>query len=159
MLRLKVIQKPQGFTLIEVLVAILVASAFIGAVMQVMVSAIALKVAARQRSDITNWIQEDLEFVRYQASTIAQNPSKCNPPDSKDGYAAQLKAIINTKTPSPRTFYNREFQMTRVAEYTTSRNPNRVLNLDYTVTPVGSSNNFMQLRAEVIPDEAFKCSY
>lgn len=161
-MNMKVVHKPQGFTLIEVLVAILVSSAFIGVVMQLMVSAIALKVTARQRSEIINWIQEDLEAVRYQAGIVPQDNTKCNSPSPyTNGYAAALQTVIGGANPTlpTRTFYNRPFQMTRVSSYTTSSNPNKILNLDYEVTPVVTSPNFtpIKLRAEVMPDAAFKC--
>lgn len=159
---IKVREQQQGFTLIEVLVAILVITGFIGVVMQVMVSAIAFQVVARQRSEITNWIQEDLEAVRYQASIVPQDNTKCNPPNSANGYAASLQTIVGGANPTlpTRVFYNRTFQMTRQAAYTTSSNPNKILNLDYTVIPVDTSSDFtpISLRAEVVPDAALKCA-
>lgn len=70
MFKLKSPQQEQGFTLIEVLVAILITSVFIGVAMQAMVMAAVFKVRARQFAEATTWIQEDLENVRREANNL-----------------------------------------------------------------------------------------
>lgn len=68
MFKPKLPQQNQGFTLVEVLVAILIASLFVTVAMEAMVLAAVFKARARQYTEATNWIQEDLENVKSQAA-------------------------------------------------------------------------------------------
>lgn len=70
MFKPKLPKKEQGFTLIEVLIAILIATIFITVAMQMMVIAAVFKVKAQENAEATNWIQEDLENVKYQAGRL-----------------------------------------------------------------------------------------
>lgn len=73
MLSLKKRLKPaeQGFTLVEVLVAILITTLFVGVAMQTMVFAAIFKAKAQEYTEATTWIQEDLEQnVKYQADSL-----------------------------------------------------------------------------------------
>lgn len=61
----------QGFSLVEVLVAILITTFFVSVAMQAIVVAAIFKVKAQEYAEATTWIKEDLEStVSYQASTI-----------------------------------------------------------------------------------------
>jgi len=66
-----------GFTLLEVMVAIMVLSMFISIAMAGLSLSMLLKVRARISTEATNWIQQDLEVVRSQAArlnyTLASN--------------------------------------------------------------------------------------
>lgn len=75
MFKPKLLKKEQGFTLIEVLVAILIATIFVTVTMQMMVIATVFKAKAQENAEATNWIQADLENVRYQAGNL-QFPSR-----------------------------------------------------------------------------------
>lgn len=66
----KLLQQEQGFTLVEVLVAILVSTVFITVSLQAVVLSAVLKARAKQSSAATTWIQEDLENVRHRASQL-----------------------------------------------------------------------------------------
>jgi len=70
MLKPKLPQQDQGFTLVEVLVAILITTLFVAVAMQSMVIAAIFKAKAQEYSEATTWIQEDLENVKYQASQL-----------------------------------------------------------------------------------------
>lgn len=70
MLKPKLPKQEQGFTLVEVLVAILMTTLFVGVAMQSMVIAAIFKARAQEYSEATTWIQEDLENVKYQASQL-----------------------------------------------------------------------------------------
>lgn len=70
MFKKKLLQQEQGFTLIEVLVSILITTMFVAVAMQLMVIAVLFKTRAKQHSEVTNWIQEDLENVKYQAAKL-----------------------------------------------------------------------------------------
>lgn len=88
MFKPKLPQQEQGFTLIEVLVAILITTVFVATTMQAMVIAAVFKARAKQYSEATNWIQEDLESVRQQATVL--------------GYTT-LSAIPTTNATTPPT--------------------------------------------------------
>lgn len=61
----------QGFTLVEVLVAIVIATIFIGVAMQMTVFAAIFKIKAQEYAEATTWIQEDLENqVKYEADRL-----------------------------------------------------------------------------------------
>ena len=70
MFKPKIPKQEQGFTLIEVLVAILIATIFVTVTMQAMVIAAIFKIKAQEYSEATNWIQEDVENVKFQASQL-----------------------------------------------------------------------------------------
>lgn len=67
--RIKFFQQEQGFTLVEILVAILITTLFISAAMQSIVIAAVFRVRAQEYIEATTWIQEDLENVKNQGST------------------------------------------------------------------------------------------
>ncbi len=61
----------QGFTLVEVLVAIVIATIFIGVAMQMTVFAAIFKIKAQEYAEATTWIQEDLDNeVKYKADKL-----------------------------------------------------------------------------------------
>lgn len=63
-------QQEQGFTLVEVLVAILLTVIFTVVAMQAIVVATVFKVRAKQFAEATIWIQEDLEAVKRQSALL-----------------------------------------------------------------------------------------
>jgi prepilin-type N-terminal cleavage/methylation domain-containing protein len=69
-LRKKLPHQDQGFTLVEVLVAILITTVFVAVAMQAVVIAAVFKARAKQFSEATNWIQEDVESVRQRATIV-----------------------------------------------------------------------------------------
>lgn len=60
----------QGFTLVEVLVAIMLMTVFVAVAMQTMVLAAVFKARAREFAEATTWIQADLEDVNYKAANF-----------------------------------------------------------------------------------------
>jgi prepilin-type N-terminal cleavage/methylation domain-containing protein len=65
----KGLDSASGFTLIEVLVGMLIATIFVAVTMQSMVLGSLFKARARQYSEGVTWIQQDLEQLKYQAAT------------------------------------------------------------------------------------------
>lgn len=63
-------QEEQGFTLVEVLVAILIITLFVTISMEAMVVAALMKARARQYAEATTWIQQDLENLKQQAAIL-----------------------------------------------------------------------------------------
>ncbi len=78
MLKQKLLHQEQGFTLVEVLVAILIATLFVSAAMQTMVIAAIFKAKAQEYAEATTWIQEDLENIRYQAANFQYTSLSAN---------------------------------------------------------------------------------
>ncbi|MBW4641190.1 MAG: type II secretion system GspH family protein [Gloeocapsa sp. UFS-A4-WI-NPMV-4B04] len=93
MLKPKLPQQNEGFTLVEVLVAILITTIFVAVTMQSMVLAAVFKARARQFSEATTWIQEDLENVKSQATL--QSTTLSNELDATPGsYEVTDTAIV-----------------------------------------------------------------
>ncbi len=67
MFKPKLPQQDQGFLLVEVLAALLIASMFITIAMQIMAIAALLKARAQEYTEAISWIREDLEKVKYEA--------------------------------------------------------------------------------------------
>ena len=60
----------RGFTLVEVLVALLISTVFVATAMQAIVIAALFKVRAQQYAEATIWIQKDLESVKLQSAQL-----------------------------------------------------------------------------------------
>lgn len=78
MLKPKLPKQEQGFTLVEVLVAILITTLFVSVAMQSMVIAAIFKARAQEFSEATTWIQEDLENIKYQAANFQYTSLSAN---------------------------------------------------------------------------------
>jgi prepilin-type N-terminal cleavage/methylation domain-containing protein len=147
----------QGFTLVEVLVGILLISAFLGTAMQAIVSATAFKVKAQELSEATVWIQEDQELVRYQASRIAADVPRCSALSPSTGYAQALKEQLSSSIPTKYSALGkRPYTIDRVSTPVNAQ-PYHVLSLNYAVTRQGESAPIAQIHSEVIPDAFLSC--
>jgi len=62
------LKKDKGLTLVEVLVGILILSAFAIAALQALAIATQMKVSAERKSRANNWIQENIEEAKFWAS-------------------------------------------------------------------------------------------
>lgn len=120
MFKPKLPQQEQGFTLVEVLVAILITTLFVSIAMQAVVIAAVFKARARQFTEATNWIQKDLETVRQQTAILGSTTLSATPTansllvSSSTGFQAGnslqigtisniLYTISNTYTPGSTT--------------------------------------------------------
>jgi prepilin-type N-terminal cleavage/methylation domain-containing protein len=70
MLKLKLSNPEQGFTLIEVLAAILITTVFVATTMQMLAIAAVYKARAKQNSEAIALIQQDLESVKSRAAIL-----------------------------------------------------------------------------------------
>lgn len=162
MFKLKSSQQEQGFTLVEVLVAIFIAIAFTAVALQLMISAAVFKARARQYAEATTLIQENLESVRYRASEYEKSASpyslKCNATSAADGLAAGLLGDIGgTPYTASKTILGKEFTLTRTGDYASSFDPYKVLKVNYTVAPTDGGSAVAKMNSEVIPNAAFQC--
>lgn len=157
----------RGFTLIEVLVAMIVAAVFVSMTMQAIVTSAAFRVVATQYDEAVSWIQEDLETVVNQAAqyemTTQPYSSRCLATLSSDGFAAGFLNDSVTglggasTTIGPRALGGKYYTLTRTANYTSSSDPYRLLNITYQVTEQGGSKPIATVNTEVIPHAVFKC--
>ena len=95
-----------GFITLEVLVSILIASAFLAVAMQSLVYAMAIKVQAQEKQRANQLISDDLETANELANRSSFNvPVNCNPANFNGGYAnglwETLKDIDNDGTDDP----------------------------------------------------------
>jgi hypothetical protein len=103
-------QAAQGFTMVEVVVAILLTLIFTAISMQAIVMGTAVKVHGDEIADATLWIQEDLEDITNKANTgidydgtkYTTNPTsnQCNPGSDPvtsppKGYAEVLRGLTS----------------------------------------------------------------
>lgn len=163
----------QGFTLTEVLVAILITTVFVATAMQAVVIAAIMRVRAKEFSEASAWIQENLENVKYQASQLDYDSgtgsynadtARCTATTSDSGYGDKLRDAVtgsdqsgsnNVDVPKNSTT-GKQFRLRRTTN-PSSNSPHSVLQITYTVTPTTGGDSVANLYTEVIPDVAFKC--
>jgi hypothetical protein len=166
-----------GFTLSEVLVAILLTTTFVSVAMQGMVIAMLLKAKALQVSEANRWVQADIEQMRSQIA-ISQLPfgtqrPRCRPLSADLGFADLVRDRLAGGDVTGSADYNlaalvatsqtgKTFQITRTLSI--PANPEnldaKILGIQYTVTPTTGGNleqPILHLYTEVIPDAAFQC--
>lgn len=142
MFKPKLSQQEEGFTLIEVLVAILITTLFIAVSMQAMVFAAIFKTRAQEFTQATTWIQEDLEDVKYQASQYPEDPAKCNVNSVNNGYADGFRDSL-PQGPTNGTYSNSSSKTFRTNKLFVNRR---------TTTPVDTSPyNLLQISYDVLP--------
>lgn len=113
MFKPKLLRQDQGFTLVEVLVSILIATVFTATALQAMVIATISKARARQYAEATTWIQQNLENTKSQATitnlahenddastaTVNEKTQRCGTSATSssvsNGYAAALQARLS----------------------------------------------------------------
>jgi len=156
-----------GFTLIEVMVAMVVAAVFVSMTMQAIVTSAAFRVVATQYDEAVSWIQEDLEMVVNQAAQyeISTQPysSRCLATLSSEGLAAgflndNVAGLGGTAAVvGPRALGGKRYTLRRTANYASSSDPFRLLNVTYQVTAQGENKPIAVVNTEVIPHAVFKC--
>ena len=167
-----------GFTLSEVIVAILLTTTFVAVALQGMVVAMLLKSKSLQLAEANRWIQADLEQIRSQL-TLTQIPltphqSRCHPTTADRGFAdlvrdnlagsnitgtadSQLPPLIATSQTG------KTFQIARTLRIPSSpeNSEAKLLGIEYTVTPTNGATSLersiLHFYTEVIPDAAFQC--
>jgi prepilin-type N-terminal cleavage/methylation domain-containing protein len=158
----------QGFSLVEVMVAIMIAMIFLSITLQVLVSATVFRMRADQFDGSVNWIQEDLETVigkagRYEMGAVPYSAKCAATLNPADGLAA---GFINDATLGlggisasfgPKRIGDKSLVLTRTAAYITSADPLRLVQLTYTVTPQGGGDVVASMKTEVLPYAVLRC--
>jgi prepilin-type N-terminal cleavage/methylation domain-containing protein len=157
-----------GFSLVEVLVALLITTIFIAITMQMFVSAAFFRSKSDQYNQSFNWIQADYEEVFTKASEYENDvepaSALCSATIPDNGLAASFLADATrglggaTGTLGPKTFAGKSFMLTRTASYANSSNPYKLLKLNYVVTPTDGSPAIANINTEVVIYAGFKCS-
>ena len=160
----------------EILVSIFVLSGFFLGALQASVYATLIRVQAQDKQEMTNWIQQDVEQIRYQAF-ILDNPNPT--PEGNFGslptvssgdacdisqYGKRLEELIDETylATSTVTIDNKSYDVTRT--YTSTDN---ILQITYNVyygnthpryKGVGADNTVSGLSTEVLPNASLACS-
>ena len=161
-------RSPQkGFSIIEVLVALMVAMIFITVTLQMFVAAAFFRSKGDQYNQSFNWIQEDYEMAFNRASAFEANvePASafCAATTPANGLAANFLSDTarglggTTVNIGPRTFGGKSFLLTRTGDYTSAENPYKLLKLTYTVTPTDGGAAVASINTEVAIYAGFKC--
>ncbi len=156
--------RDRGFTVVEVLVGMMLSLIFVTITMQIFVTAAYLRAQSTQYNDAYNWVQEDFE----QVMSLAQNyqlgaspyPAQCEAETPDTGLAASFLNDVmegESMTSGPRDFGGRSFMLTRTGDYNTSTSPDRLLNVNYSIVPVGGGETFFTLQTKVLIYAALKC--
>ena len=166
-----------GFTLSEVLVAILLTTTFVAVAMQGMVVAMLLKAKALHVSEANRWVQADIEQMRSQIA-ISQLPfatqrPRCRPLSADLGFADLVRDRLAGGDVTGVADYNlaalvatsqtgKIFQITRTLSIpaTPENLDAKILGIQYTATPTTGGNleqPILHLYTEVIPDAALQC--
>jgi type II secretory pathway pseudopilin PulG len=106
---LKLSSSESGFSLLEVIIAILTITAFLTGTLQLMAVDALYKVRSERQAQANFWIQEDFEDVKYLASALDVKSEPANPNVSADvctninqGYATALRReLTDTPVPNP----------------------------------------------------------
>jgi type II secretory pathway pseudopilin PulG len=165
----------EGFSMIEVLVGILMILSFTLISAQSMVTATAIRVRAQEKSETSNWIQQNLESVKIVAnqinydsasrvypisSAIADHAARCTAASSGAGYAQALKTMLDTETTQSLSsgIGSRPYTLTRTTAVDTTA-PFNVLEVTYNVyrgtTTTGEP--ISTLYTEVVPGASLAC--
>ncbi len=165
-----------GFTLSEVLVAIILTTTFVAVAMQGMVVAMLLKSKALHVAEANRWIQADLEQIRAQIAInlpIGTHRPRCHPASADLGFADLIRDNLAGGNVTGIADYNltpllatsqtsKTFQIARTLSIpaATENSNAKILGIQYTVTPTTGGNleqPILHLYTEVIPDAAFQC--
>jgi Tfp pilus assembly protein PilV len=159
-----------GFTLSEVLVAIILTATFVAVAMQ-------LKSKALQIAEANRWVQADLEQIRSQLtlSQIPLNPNRlrCHPTSADLGFADLVRDNLaggnvtgignyNLSTSIATSQTGKTFQIARTLSIpaTPENSKAKILGIQYTVTPSNGGSleqPILHFYTEVMPDAALQC--
>jgi Tfp pilus assembly protein PilV len=152
-----------GFSLTEVLVAMLIAFFFVLGSMQALVLATAFRVKAQEKQRANQLIQEDIEQINLAARDLALDHSKCGATTYNNGYAKNLWDNL-PGIPSDKQLLDDEgktYRLSRQADTTNSASPHKVLKINYEVKEWDGSalvgNAIATDYIEVIPNAAVQC--
>jgi hypothetical protein len=166
-----------GFSLSEVLVAILITTIFVAVALQGMVVAVLLKSKALYLAEANRWVQADVEQIRSQV-TLSQLPlgvngARCYPASADAGFADLVRDNLAggnvtgtadySLTPTLQTSQTgKTFQIARTLSIPSApeNTAAKILGIEYTITPMTGVNleqPILHFYTEVMPDAALQC--
>jgi type II secretory pathway pseudopilin PulG len=166
-----------GFTLSEVLVAILITTTFVAVAMQGMVVAMLINSKALQAAEANRWVQADLEQMRSQITLnhlpMGTQRARCHPLSADLGFADLVRdnlaggnvtgvADYSLATLVATSQTGKTFQVARTLSIpaTPENTKSKFLGIQYTVTPTNGGNleqPILHFYTEVMPDAALQC--
>jgi uncharacterized membrane protein YciS (DUF1049 family) len=166
-----------GFTLSEVIIAILLTTTFVAVAMQGMVVAMLLKSKALHISEANRWVQADITSIRSQLtldrSPLGPNHTLCHPLTADLGFADLVRDNLAGVNVSGVADYplaplvatsmtGKTFQIARTVSIpqTLENSQAKVLGINYTVSPSNGANleqSIFHFYTEVMPDAALQC--
>jgi type II secretory pathway pseudopilin PulG len=147
-------KQQEGFTLIETVMASMVSLLFLSLGANLVLAANIQKIVAQRNITMSNFIQSDLEVIKYQANLLALDNTKCNPGNAEHGYAGALKDKLGSNPPVTMKISGHDYTMNRSIENITDAN---ILPISYKFTRNRSTTSEHQLYIEIIPNAAFTC--
>jgi prepilin-type N-terminal cleavage/methylation domain-containing protein len=167
----------QGFTLSEVLIAILLVTTFVAVALQGLVVAMLLKSKALQVAEANRWVQADLEQIRSQITLsqlpLAPNRSRCHPIKIDDGFADLIRDNLAKGNVSGGDDYHllpivatsklgKTFQIARTLSIpaTPENTQAKILGIQYLISPTQAGNvepSILHFYTEVMADAALQC--
>jgi Tfp pilus assembly protein PilV len=171
--------KSQGFTMLEVLAAMMIAFAFLMGTLNAMLAATMMQVKAERQAQATYWIQQDLENIQAQAGAQLPDPNKCTSvfstsyagslntsnastgipvvkfesTDANATYTTGTNSLVATAVATSIT--GKSYTMTRTTGGSNT-NP-QILTITYTVQNASDPDAIATLYTEVIPPKALSC--
>lgn len=127
----------EGFSFVEVLAGILIATVFVLITTQAIVISTIFRINAQRASEAKTWIEEEVESDQYQATTLSTNNTLCDTDDGNSGYADALRDSLNgdganiTTGILTRTIVNKDYKM--LITFEPSNAPFDVLEITYQV--------------------------
>jgi hypothetical protein len=166
-----------GFTLSEVIVAILLTTTFVAVALQGMVVAMLLKSKALQVSEANQWVQADLEQIRSKINLsqipLNINRVRCHPLSADVGFADLVRDNLAGSNITGSANYNlaalvvtsrtgKTFQIARtvIIPATPENTQAKILGIQYTVAPSNGASleqPILHFYTEVMPDAALQC--
>ena len=106
MVKSKIAKSEEGFSMLEVLVMTLTLTGFLLGVLQGIMMAALLRVQAEDKTEVLNWIEQDLELIRDQAFILDQSGGSYNPDTttcSNSTYGERLRQEVIGSSDYPPT--------------------------------------------------------
>jgi len=170
---LKLPSSESGFSMLEVIIAILTITAFLTGTLQLMAVDALYRVRAKRQAQANFWIQEDFEEIKFLASSLDVNSDFVSPDvctDINQGYATALREQLTANPPAtnPKLIVGKNYSLSRTFPddvAAQSLHPHR-LRIEYEVSLADSEiandyrnqeNVIARSSVEVIPDASFEC--
>ena len=152
----------QGFTMLEVLAALMMSFAFLMGALNGIVITAWMQVKAERQAQANYWIQQDLENIQSAAANQTTNTAQCTSVFNTS-YAGALRNTLlgstSTAASASQTFskslVNKSYTLTRTMGG--SNSSPQILTLQYTVRNASDTSDLATLYTEVIPPKAMAC--